>query len=317
MKTPYLFLALFALLSGLLVSSCTELKTDLPSSPGTSGIHGPGWSEKASANFHGTWLKSKGYDLSKCATCHSSSFTGGTSGVSCGNSGCHVDLNGAPKSPASCNTCHGTFAGLAGDTVSFAPPQNTGGDTAVTARGVGGHWMHLAGTRIAVPLRCGDCHNVPASLFASGHLDSPLPAEVQINSVRGRTVTNEPTTDEYDSALPLFTPNPTYDPVTGKCSNVYCHGNFKNGNTTNAPMWTAARGTQAVCGSCHGDVTKSDPVERAWPKSESQGGSHLDFFAGAACADCHDGVVDANMVIIDSTKHMNGKLNVFGGEGDY
>ncbi|MDI6779769.1 MAG: CxxxxCH/CxxCH domain-containing protein [Bacteroidota bacterium] len=70
-----------------------------------------------------------------------------------------------------------------------------------------------------------------------------------MNDTIARTVTNEPATSDYDSNLPLFTPSPSYSNSLLTCSNTYCHGYFKNGNTTNSPAW-AGGSDAAKCGTC-------------------------------------------------------------------
>ena len=55
----------------------------------------------------------------------------------------------------------------------------------------------------------------------------------------------------------------------------YCHGNFHDGNTTNAPTWTGTN--QATCGTCHGTATNAAP-----------GGTHPSVAANS-CDQCHPG----------------------------
>ena len=68
---------------------------------------------------------------------------------------------------------------------------------------------------------------------------------------------------------------------TLSCANTYCHGNIKNGNSEFAPVWNDVTNTQAACGTCHGQV------------------------------------VDANLRIIDKSKHINGRLEISGASRDY
>jgi predicted CxxxxCH...CXXCH cytochrome family protein len=164
---------------------------------------------------------------------------------------------------------------------------------------------------------CNECHVVPGPIYAPGHIDGTPNAEVVMNNPLARTVTNEPTTQNYSPSLPLFTPNPSYDANALKCASTYCHGNFKNGNPTFAPVWNDASGSQMTCGTCHGDVSKPTLFERALPKTPAQGGTHLVPPQGWTCSNCHGDVVDATLRIIDPTKHINGKLNIAGQEIDY
>jgi predicted CxxxxCH...CXXCH cytochrome family protein len=131
---------------------------------------------------------------------------------------------------------------------------------------------------------------------ATGHLDSPLPANVVMNDTLGKLMTGDGTNK----------PTPTY--AGGKCNNTYCHGNwvlrkassrytfvYSDSMITGAkysPQWTGGS-IEAICGSCHG--------------LPPQG--HRDL-SPVPCSNCHGGVVDANNRIIDPTKHINGKINL-------
>jgi predicted CxxxxCH...CXXCH cytochrome family protein len=113
-------------------------------------------------------------------------------------------------------------------------------------------------------------------------------------------------------STPGFTP--AYNAQTVTCSNNYCHGNFKNGNPTNAMVWNVYTAASTACGTCHGNPGKPTLAERALPKTPAEGGTHPNVLA---CASCHGDVVNASLQIIDVTKHVNGKLNVFGTERDF
>jgi predicted CxxxxCH...CXXCH cytochrome family protein len=124
--------------------------------------------------------------------------------------------------------------------------------------------------------------------------------------------TNVPEGFNYQQSLGDFIPYPTFDVTNGSCTNTYCHGYFKNGNTDNVVSFTA--GSQgAVCGSCHGDPSTGNPL----PRNLNEGGSHP---LVQDCSLCHFGVVEvdgSNYTIIDKDKHINGKLNIFGNEEVY
>ena len=75
------------------------------------------------------------------------------------------------------------------------------------------------------------------------------------------------------------------------------HGNFTNGNNF-SPQYGGTE--QAKCGTCHGTAATGNPLP---------GGTHTTV---ATCSFCHAGVIDANMNIIDKSKHINGKLDKFG-----
>ena len=315
-------------------------------------IHDPGWVQKSSSNFHGSVLQKTGYSLSDCATCHSKQWTGGTSGVtcftchqyyphatgfgtagghpqllysqnypfdkckechgvaytgesnatlSCMKSGCHVDASNNPKSPEACNACHGNFKAAANDLLSAAPPKDVLGNTATTARGIGAHQKHLITGAVGKTVKCQECHTIPTQLSSPGHLGT-LPAEVMFNDTLARLTTGGGTT----------VPKPSYDSSTLKCSNTFCHGNWKVRKATSSsqfvyvdsvmvgandsPAWTGGSAA-AACGTCHGIPPKG----------------HL-VLAVSSCGTCHVGVVDNNGHVVDKTKHGNGKINVFGQE---
>lgn len=132
----------------------------------------------------------------ECASCHPASAP-------------HVD--GALQVGSACDGCHGRD----GDP---APPNDLGGNQFTTALGVGAHQAHLGvPSGLRAPVACGECHAVPQTVNAAGHLDSPLPAEV--------------------------TPGLGWDRTTATCATAWCHGPA-------TPVWTQSGG--AFCGSCHG-----------------------------------------------------------------
>ncbi len=104
-----------------------------------SAVHAGGIMNPADANFHGALVRSLGWKLSTCATCHGSDFSGGTSGASCLT--CHEGAGG----PTGCTTCHGQ------------PPAT------------GAHLAHASGA-IARPFDCTECHVKPHTYTDVGHL---------------------------------------------------------------------------------------------------------------------------------------------------
>jgi predicted CxxxxCH...CXXCH cytochrome family protein len=283
-----------------LIAGCTELKTDLaePTSEALN-VHAEGWTDPGSPNFHGIAIKDAGWDMLTCKSCHGPTYSGGTSEVSCRT--CHDQ----PAGPENCATCHGS--------TNPAPPEDLEGNITFSARGVGAHQKHLVAGTYSDVLICSSCHVVPGQVYEPGHVDTPLPAEVPIPTSLARTETNEPGATYYTSSLPTFTPQPMWAAESLTCASTYCHGNFKNGNDTNTPLWVGAPGTQAACGTCHGDPTAGTPAARAQPKSAARGGTHPSV---TGCG-CHSDVVDGNLNIINKHKHINGKLNVSGGEYNF
>lgn len=290
-----------ALITTLVLWGCAELKTDLPA-PTNSGVqvHADGWANPSAEEFHGNAIRVENWDMRSCQTCHGAVYDGGISGSSCIE--CHTNSAG----PENCATCHGS--------TNPAPPRDLAGNTARTAKAVGAHQKHFLGSSNAAPTVCSECHIVPPSVYVPGHVDTPGPAEVVFNATLAHTVTNESTTVDFDGSLPLVRPVPQYDASTGSCANTYCHGAFKNGNPDFVPVWNDTSAAQVACGTCHGDVSKPTLAERALPKTPLNGGTHLNVLT---CSTCHNGVVDANLRIINASLHMNGKLNVFGQQRDY
>ncbi len=268
------FFRITVLVVGVLVASCSsELKdaADLPGEPDLFGVHGKGYTLVGSTNFHGLDIQNRlGWDITGCRSCHGTDYSGALAGQSCSGSGCHVAADGGPEA---CYTCHGDW-----QTKKIYP------------QWYNSHAVHLeGGPGASVTIPCSNCHDLPANYEDPTHIDKTTPgrAEVQLNNVFASIQTKG------------VVGAPGYDPATGSCSNVYCHGNFTNGN--NATV--AWKGTQqAKCGSCHGDATTGDPLP---------GGTHPQV---PTCSTCHADVVDVNRNIIDRSKHINGKLNRFGQE---
>ncbi len=286
----------FLLTLGVFAIGCADLKDELPA-PVDAGIvvHPSAFLNPSSENFHGKAIRLAGWKMDNCQSCHGVYYDGGRAQLSCLT--CHTK----PGGPENCTTCHGSS--------NPAPPRDLSGNTSSTSRGVGAHQAHLGNT-FAKAVSCNECHVVPSTLYATGHVDSHSPAEVVFNNPLASTKTNVPGTQNYSSSLPLFEPNPQFNSIQGTCSNVYCHGHFKNGNTDNVVTWTAKK----ECGTCHGDATKTALAEKALPKTSASGGTHPNVLT---CAVCHADVVNAQLDIIAPEKHINGKLNIFGSERDF
>ncbi|MFH0988453.1 MAG: CxxxxCH/CxxCH domain-containing protein [bacterium] len=250
---------------------------------------------------HAPALVAASYPLNECKTCHGSTFQGGaTVDVSCSKSGCHMDASGVAKSPEACNTCHGNFSAPANDLLSAAPPKSVAGGTSITERGVGAHQAHLVTTVLGKTVKCAECHTIPASLSAAGHLDASPQAEVVFNDTLARV--------RSAGIIPV----PSYSGTSMTCNNSYCHGNWKIRKATSSyqyvfsdsvmvgandsPVWTGGQ-AEAACGSCHGIPPKGHVAASL-----------------IICQGCHTGVVDEFGKIIDKSKHINGKINVFGQE---
>lgn len=190
-----------------------------------------------------------------------------------------LHVNGTVESEGvACTSCHGTPS-----TGQPAPPRDTLGNVATTARGVGAHASHLAALagpganpQTYAAIACSECHVVPVANDDGGHFDTSLPAEVTFGPrARARGAT------------------PSFDGVG--CSNVACHG----GTSTTpgaTPSWTIVNGSQAACGTCHGL-----PPPAPHPATSNAIGD---------CARCHGMVIDAAAAFVAPALHVNGSVEV-------
>ncbi len=222
----------------LVVAACSTERA-LPDSGPSSGVHPSGILDEASSDFHAKELERRGFDLALCAKCHGADYTGGTARVSCKT--CH------PSGPDACVTCH------------------RDGPTS------GAHAVHRdAGES------CAECHVVPASWDAPGHIvGDAAPAEVTFGARAALTLA------PADRAGP-----PTYE--NGTCTNVYCHGDalHAGGGTTPEPRWddpTPAGG----CDHCHGAPPPSHTQSEC--SSCHRNAPHIDGIVqvGFTCNSCH------------------------------
>jgi len=203
--------------------------------------------------------------MSNCGLCHAATATGGA----IAHPDQHIDGTLDVSLPTACNACHGSAA-------NDAPPVDLDGATLTTLVSVGAHQPHLlASSAMSSPVACTECHTVPATVTAAGHLD-PSPAELAFGAL------------SKTGGL-----TPTWNGTTGVCSNTYCHGaSLAAGGTTTAPVWTKVDGTQDTCGSCHGNPPPAphSPITQ--------------------CGVCHNVTMNVNGTFKDATKHVNGTLDV-------
>lgn len=256
-------------------NSCSKLQNENSLTQPVAGIHGEGFANPASLNSHVKYIQAHNWDIQSCKSCHGAKFDGGTAQKSCLT--CHTKQNG----PENCTTCHGS--------VNPAPPVDLEGNVSPTAHGVGAHQAHVTNG-----YTCSTCHSSPTTITDVGHLDASKGAEVKFDTVK------------YKAA------NQLYNATTTTCSNTYCHGNFQNGNTANVLIWTDTTGNSAACGTCHGDVTRTDLEDRARPKTIAEGGTHPNKNQNGTdvkCFQCHGRVVDANLNFVDKSRHSNGTID--------
>jgi len=147
--------------------------------------------------------------------------------------------------PLTCASCHGSLA-------NSAPPRDTRGVTARTARTVGAHQAHLGSEAWRRTLLCEDCHRVPQTIEEPGHID-PSPAELLFGPVANASNVNS----QFDGAT----------------CNTYCHGVSLRGGTKPIVDWM--NDPVVVCGQCHG--VPPPPPHPAVGLAQCAG-CHLDIF---------------------------------------
>lgn len=279
-KLIYFYGSFIILLASILVyQGCSELDNSVALAPEVR-THAEGWSNPSSANFHGSYIASTKWNVAQCKTCHGGDYSGGTSGSSC--LGCHTGSNG----PENCRTCHG-------NSDHSNPPRALNGDTLVTSLGVGVHMSHRY-TTYAAALSCNDCHRDINGFDDPNHIGSNPDGIAEI--VFG-TLAN-------DTLGGPIRPNPTWDRNTATCSNVYCHGTFKQGNVNAVGVWTNPG--SVVCGTCHGDPNTGNPTPRVNGVFTEP---HYSFMNETTCYICHGSVMNGQGSIINKDLHLNGEVN--------
>ncbi|MGA8891616.1 MAG: CxxxxCH/CxxCH domain-containing protein [Anaeromyxobacteraceae bacterium] len=208
-----------------------------------------------------------------CASCHTG-YTATTVNLA-------THMNGVVDAVAmTCTSCHGTATRAAtalNPQLAAAPPVDTTGATATTVRGVGAHMKHLSTATRSLNFACTECHQVPTSMSHA-------------NGVKDVT---------FGTLAKTGNKTPTYNATTTGCSATYCHGNFTNGKTTAAPLWT---GGALACNACHN-------------MPNTMTGRHSTHFSSSFnCSECHNGIATGttatNAAIGGATLHVNGVVNV-------
>jgi predicted CxxxxCH...CXXCH cytochrome family protein len=227
---------------------------------------------------------------------------------SCSASSCHgsgtVTWGGTLYSTTDqCAKCHSTAT--AGAVSAANPFYSTSFPTKVTANTdpkVGAHTSHLASIdTLSSALACADCHGA-----------------VTLNSA---THMNGSTTFAWGTLAQTGGLVPSYNPATGACSNVYCHGAAMPGGDTSgsnrAPTWNVpflpATLTAAGCGTCHGfppSAASGHPsvvIPAGFPGSAS---------IGTTCS-CHANINPAGnsyaTIFVNPALHINGSVEVIAG----
>lgn len=271
MRKEFNLYIIIGLLSFILIG-CSERKDDKPLTASVISVHGEGFSNPASSNFHAKFIKTNNYNLQQCQSCHGFDYSGGTTGQTCNT--CHNKPNG----PENCTTCHGS--------VNAAPPKDLSGNISPTSRAVGAHQKHYLSSTLHAGISCNECHKTPATFTSVGHIDSSPNAEVR-----------------FDSTSMFHKSNAIYNAANVSCANTYCHGNFNGGNNLTV-TWNDTSSSVAACGTCHGDATKATIKEKAFPTS-----GHTAATITSDCSICHSRTVNSSLAIINPSNHVNGKVD--------
>ncbi len=222
--------------------------------------HGGGYTDSAATLRSPAW---GGADQAVCGTCHGLPPSGHqNTGDQCVN--CHSGVVDAQRHihdankhvngttdfgiGEGCASCHGQ------------PPET------------GSHVAHVDGVHLlAAPVACADCHTVPATVDAPGHLTAE--AQVTITGVR---------------ATGSGQTQPAWNPQTQTCTNVACHG-------TEQPQWGGGQEFIA-CGACHGIPPAPAP--------------HVPSMKLSDCVQCHAATVTPEGAIKVGGAHINGVIDV-------
>lgn len=208
--------------------------------------------------------------------------------LGCGDPRPVVNSNNAVSASTGCADCHGdrTPGVLPGDPRS-APGFDGGTDVSGRVAGdpvatsIGAHARHLTGGTKGGKVACDECHAVPATVLAPGHLDGVV------------TVAFGPLATKFGSS-------PIYDPATQTCTNVACHG--IPGARVNPVVWPSwQQGAAAtVCGSCH-DLPPPFPIHINIDKARQGCNTPIN-----PNFQCHPAAYTPTSV--DLTLHMDGRV---------
>ncbi|WP_246559254.1 CxxxxCH/CxxCH domain c-type cytochrome, partial [Citrifermentans pelophilum] len=216
-------------------------------------------------------------------------------------------VNGFPYSSNVCEKCHGQVN--SNPFYSTAIPKVT----ANTDTQVGAHFNHLSsnGSRISHSASCKDCHVVPATVTASGHLNGVAEVTFPTGSLaRGLAGTLQA----------------TYSSATHSCATTYCHGDTLASNKkatgaklaaiVKAPRWAtpflslnhATAPTAADCGACHGFPPRS-AAHTAVAAYAAYTASQNISPASSNCSNCHKHFnANGTLTVAGLGLHINGSV---------
>lgn len=229
----------------IVLASCAEERERTDGGISIGRIHPAGILDPASSEFHGKELARHDYSFALCATCHGANLDGGKAKVSC--LGCHA------QGPTACVTCHRD-----------GPTTNA-------------HAVH----RIEGKLACAECHVVPGTWDAEGHIlrggkADPAPAEITFGALANA------------SLVPADREGPaSFDGE--RCTNAYCHGAalHAGGGLMTSPRWTDTT-PAGNCTSCHAQPPPSHAQSQC-TSCHPATAPHVDGIVqvGTSCNGCH------------------------------
>jgi predicted CxxxxCH...CXXCH cytochrome family protein len=248
--------------------TCADTYCHSPT-PGSANTS-PRWTDPAApscTSCHGAPPPAPHPQIAQCSLCHGA--TVGSDDRTIIDRERHIDGVVDVATPESCTACHGS--------ANPAPPRALDGSNLTSSAGVGAHQTHVLGTPRSRAVPCGECHAVPKTVLASGHIDTPSPAEVIFSGA-------------------AVAPESTASYSQGTCQNTACHGGqWASGNASGGshttPLWTRVDGSEASCGSCHGLP----------PPAPHPYGS-----LNPTCSACHADIADDNKTFLRPDLHGDG-----------
>lgn len=242
-----------------MMSSCSSVYCHLEATPVWTEVDG---SHRTCTSCHST--HPGGVNGGGCSTCHGAVVNDTETIINPSlhvNGSVQVGRNGDSPDSLACNSCHNLEAN---------PPVALDWSGSL---GPAAHRAHLT-TALATSLECEECHQVPDSLFSTGHIDTPLPAEV-IFAPGSRAGLNGIV--------------PSWGVADATCI-AYCHSPT---SAAPSPAWDDPA-VVIGCSSCHG----------APPPSP-----HPQVLGVENCLLCHGDVTDEEGNILRPDKHMDGNVN--------
>src|SRR6185369_15649191 len=161
-------------------------------------------------------------------------------------------------------------------------------------------------TSYANGFSCRQCHSVPDGPFASGHINTALPAEVPFTHVSSIANTGKTKFSYYST--------PAYTPATQTCSAVWCHGAGMNSNNKSGPYAGVAGSIQRqnpswnvpyLTGNGATDCTKCHAMPPPAPDS-----SYIHYGKTLVnCKECHTNLTSNGLGFNNKSLHVNGKID--------